>query len=142
MNKKLMSKYLSELSENEFSAVLWILQHLQVSKNKHPKFAHQSLTYAASIVAEEAGELAQAVNQYCYENGESYIMADEAADVGAVAIRALSMVMEVTDPNYKSKPEDSTKAMIETIISWEKNLGEYGTLENKLRTLYEIKSRP
>ena len=55
---------------------------------KHPIFAG-SLYQAVSIMAEEAGELAQAVN-----DGNRRTALTEAAHVAVVAIRAVEMLME------------------------------------------------
>jgi len=60
----------------------------EAAKEKHPIFAG-SLYQAVSIVAEEAGELAQAVN-----DGHEREALKEAAHVAVVAIRALEMLME------------------------------------------------
>ena len=58
------------------------------AREKHPIFAG-SLYQAVSIVAEEAGELAQAVN-----DGDTREALREAAHVAVVAIRTMEMMME------------------------------------------------
>ena len=61
------------------------------AKEKHPIFAG-SLYQAVSIVAEELGEFAQAVN-----DGDTDEALTEAAQVAVVAIRALEMLMEAEE---------------------------------------------
>ena len=63
----------------------------EAAKEKHPLFAG-SLYQAVSIVTEEAGELAQAVN-----DGREKDALTEAAHVAVVAIRALEMMMEAEE---------------------------------------------
>ena len=58
------------------------------AREKHPIFAG-SLYQAVSIVAEEAGELAQSVN-----DGDTREALREAAHVAVVAIRTMEMMME------------------------------------------------
>lgn len=60
----------------------------EAAKEQHPLFAG-SLYQAVSIVAEEVGELAQAVN-----DGDRKAALTEAAHVAVVAIRAVEMLME------------------------------------------------
>lgn len=60
----------------------------EAAMEKHPLFA-VSLYQAVSIVTEEAGELAQAVN-----DGDRKAALKEAAHVAVVAIRAVEMLME------------------------------------------------
>lgn len=60
----------------------------EAAKERHPLFAG-SLYQAVSIVTEEAGELAQAVN-----DGNRREALREAAHVAVVAIRTMEMLME------------------------------------------------
>lgn len=135
----LLESRIGNLSNDDKESLIRILDALEESASKHPAFASGSVMYASNIVAEEAGELARACNQFCYEDGEEANMIEEATHVGAVAIRMVTMLHQLMMPvPPKSVANDDTKELIHTIISWEKNLAEYETLENKLRARFKI----
>lgn len=73
---------------NQFGAELLINTELIRAKKKWPNWVTDPI-HAAAIVSEEAGELVQAANDYCYGSGKIEAMINEAAQVGAMAIRFL-----------------------------------------------------
>ena len=64
----------------------YISEELKKAKSKWPNWLNDPI-HAASIVSEEAGELVQAANDFCYGDGTKEQMILEAAQVGAMAIR-------------------------------------------------------
>ena len=58
------------------------------AEKKHPGWPTDPI-HAAAILQEEAGELAQAANQFVYEVEEKSFMKEEAIQVGAMALRFL-----------------------------------------------------
>ena len=68
-----------------------ILNELAKAKEKWPNWLDDPI-HAASIISEEAGELTQAANDFCYGDGTIEHMVEEAAQVGAMAIRFLEGV--------------------------------------------------
>lgn len=84
---------LDKLSETEIFAIMLVVEELTRSKDKHPTFADDSMTLAASIISEECGEMCRAVNQYVQEDGTttSNIMV-EASHTAVTAIRLIEMV--------------------------------------------------
>lgn len=65
-----------------------ILQELNRAKAKWGPWPVDPI-HAASVLAEEAGELVQAANDYCYSGGSLEQMELEARQVGAMAVRFL-----------------------------------------------------
>jgi hypothetical protein len=137
--QKMLKNHIDNLSEDERVALIIILDSLVKSKEKHPEFAKGSLMYASNIVAEEMGELAKAINEYVDEDGAFKHTVHEASHVGAVAIRMLVALDQHQLMDTKVNP---TKQLIDTIIAWEKDLGEYQSLEGKLREKFKIELRP
>lgn len=89
LKKEICLDYFKELDLHDMNAVVWMITALQRAKDLHPKFAHGSLAYAASIVSEEAGEYTRATNRFLYRDGAYEKLIDEAAHTAATAIRAL-----------------------------------------------------
>ena len=71
--------------------IILILEALKSAEKKWPNWVDDPI-HAASIISEEAGELAQAANDFCYGDGTMEHMIEEAAQVGAMAIRFLDGV--------------------------------------------------
>lgn len=69
---------------------IWELALAEFSRAeaKHPKWPIDPL-YMASIVAEEAGELTRAANQYAMEGGPIMAIQEEAIQTMATCIRLL-----------------------------------------------------
>lgn len=74
--------------EEKLAAIFLIETELQLAKSKFPTW-HTDPIHAASVVAEEAGELVRAALRLTYENGSFHEMKREAAQVGAMAVRFL-----------------------------------------------------
>lgn len=94
LKKEICLDYFKDMTLEEQNAVVWIATALQRAKDLHPKFAHGSLAYCASIVAEESGEYTRATNRFLYRDGPFENMIDEVAQVGATAVRALVMLQK------------------------------------------------
>lgn len=69
-------------------AIQHILTELDRAKAKWPGWPTDPI-HAASVLAEECGELIQAANDFCYSNGDPERMREEAVQVGAMALRFL-----------------------------------------------------
>jgi NTP pyrophosphatase (non-canonical NTP hydrolase) len=65
-----------------------ILQELRSAKAKWPGWPVDPI-HAASVLSEEAGELVQAANDFCYSGGSVEQMELEARQVAAMAVRFL-----------------------------------------------------
>lgn len=87
-----------------------ILQEVKRAENKHPKWPTDIL-HAASIVAEEMGELTRASLQFAFEGGGIEEAREEAIQVAATAIRFLSALNE--HGYYPKKYFDSLKPLKE-----------------------------
>jgi len=70
-------------------AIDFILKELAFARRKHPKFPEDRI-HQAAIVGEEAGELLRAALQAQYEDGHPNACAEEAVQVGAMAVRFLT----------------------------------------------------
>jgi len=75
------------------SSLMLIREELDHALEKFPTWPTDPI-HAANVITEEAGELAQKVNELCYEPGKTTIQnaQKEAAQLGAVAIRFLSSI--------------------------------------------------
>lgn len=69
-------------------AINGILKELADAKAKWAAWPVDPI-HAASVLAEEAGELVQAANDFCYSGGSLEQMELEARQVGAMAVRFL-----------------------------------------------------
>ena len=65
-----------------------ILYELNKAKSKWAAWPIDPI-HAASVLSEEAGELVQAANDFCYSGGSIEQMELEARQVGAMAVRFL-----------------------------------------------------
>lgn len=65
-----------------------ILKELRSAKEKWAAWPIDPI-HAASVLSEEAGELVQAANDFCYSGGSIEQMELEARQVGAMAVRFL-----------------------------------------------------
>jgi len=61
---------------------------LDQAKRKHPAWSDDPL-HAVSILTEEVGELAQAINDFYHDDGSAERILDESAQVAAVVIRIM-----------------------------------------------------
>ena len=72
-------------------SALEIIQELERAKAKWPEWPTDPI-HAASVLSEEAGELVQACNDFCYSSGSIEQMELEARQVGAMALRFLENI--------------------------------------------------
>ena len=72
-------------------SALAIIQELEKAKAKWPAWPTDPI-HAASVLSEEAGELVQACNDFCYSGGSAEQMEIEARQVGAMALRFLENI--------------------------------------------------
>ncbi len=72
-------------------SALAIIQELEKAKAKWPAWPTDPI-HAASVLSEEAGELVQACNDFCYSGGSVEQMELEARQVGAMALRFLENI--------------------------------------------------
>ena len=72
-------------------SALAIIQELEKAKAKWPAWPTDPI-HAASVLSEEAGELVQACNDFCYSCGSVDQMELEARQVGAMALRFLENI--------------------------------------------------
>ena len=72
-------------------SALAIIQELEKAKAKWPAWPTDPI-HAASVLSEEAGELVQACNDFCYSGGSFEQMELEARQVGAMALRFLENI--------------------------------------------------
>lgn len=75
--------------------IAMILAELTAARRKHPHFPND-VVYGAAIVAEEAGELIRAANDYRLLDAGSEAMLREAAQTAVTAIRFLEMMIGAT----------------------------------------------
>ena len=85
---------MSENIESKTEALNSIDTQLILAKKKHPDFV-ADLFQAVSILTEECGEVAQAVNDYRWNDDSIEHIKEEVAQVGAVAIRFLELLEEL-----------------------------------------------
>ncbi len=78
-------------TESEVDAVQLIADELRKAKIKHPRWPDDPI-HAAGVLVEEAGELMQACLDFCYDDGTIDRMKEEAAQVGAMAVRFLENI--------------------------------------------------
>ena len=65
-----------------------VITELDLARAKWPDWPVDPV-HAAAVVSEEAGELVQAANDFCYSGGSIEQMELEARQVGAMAVRFL-----------------------------------------------------
>ena len=70
------------------NAIKHIFDELNRAKAKWPDWPTDPI-HAAAVVSEEAGELTRAANRFVYEDKPMEEMAEEAVQVGAMAVRFL-----------------------------------------------------
>jgi hypothetical protein len=76
-------------SENELAWITAkVLQELRRAEGKFPLWP-KDLIHGGSIVAEEAGELVKAANQFVYEEGDLFEVLEEAVQTAATSFRIL-----------------------------------------------------
>ena len=80
--------------EATIDALHKINTQLILAEKKHPDFV-ADLFQAVSILTEECGEVAQAVNDYRWNDDSIEHIKEEVAQVGAVAIRFLELLEEL-----------------------------------------------
>ena len=66
-----------------------VITELDLAKVKWPDWPVDPV-HAAAVVSEEAGELVQAANDFCYSGGDSERMRAEAVQTVAMGLRFLS----------------------------------------------------
>jgi len=79
------------MTPSELNAYSIITQALNHAKAKHPRWPDDPI-HASGVLVEEAGELMQACLDFCYADGDMMRMVEEAAQVGAMAIRFLEEI--------------------------------------------------
>lgn len=72
-------------------AISLILHELWLAQKKHPTFPDDPI-YRAAILSEEAGEVAQAANNYVMHDGDIEALRTELAHTGAMVLRNLAHI--------------------------------------------------
>lgn len=133
---------LDKLAETEVFAIMLVAEELQNSKRRHPTFADESLTLAASIVSEECGEMCREVNQYVQEGGSTIsTMIVEASHTAVTAIRFIEMVDRLSDQvnNPDTFPMNNYKEVIKIVDGMKRDNQDDFNILTKLRLLFNIK---
>jgi len=92
-----------EMSLSDAVIVEAILKEKKRAEEKHPAFV-ANLSDGALVIAEESGEVADAVLKYFYEGGDYRDITKELTHVAATALRMLEYIQNSTpQPRVKIK---------------------------------------